>query len=73
MPGSKGGGDAMRVMRVIEQGSPGKIRRAIGQWLRVSAALVNAAASSAEQAYPLHALAIAWERTKEVPPRVDLH
>ena len=70
MPGSKDGGD---LLRVIEDGSPGGIRRAIGQWLRVSAALVNAAASSAEQAYPLHALAAAWEGTKEVPPRVDLH
>ena len=47
MAGTRCGGD---VLRVIEQGSPGGIRRAIGQWLRVSAALVNAAASSAEQA-----------------------
>ena len=61
MAGTRCGGD---VLRVIEQGSPGGIRRAIGQWLRVSAALVNAAASCAEQAYPLHALAAAWEGTK---------
>ena len=61
MPGSKDGGD---MLRVIEQGSPGGIRRAIGKWLRVSAALVNAAESAAEQTYPLHALAAAWERTK---------
>ena len=51
-------------MRVIEQGSPGEIRKAIGRWLRVSAALVNAAESAAEQTYPLHALAAAWEGTK---------
>ena len=70
MPGSRGGGD---ILRVIEQGSPGGIRRAIGKWLRVSAALVNAADSAAEKMYPLHALAAAWERTKEVPSRVDLH
>ena len=50
MPGSRGGGD---VMRVIEQGSPGEIPKAIGRWLRVSAALVNAAESAAEQTYPL--------------------
>jgi hypothetical protein len=61
MAGTRCGGD---VLRVIEQGSPGGIRRAIGQWLRVSAALVNAAASCAEQAYPRHALAAAWEGTK---------
>ena len=70
MAGSRGGGD---LLRVIEGGSLDEMRRAIGKWLRMGAALVNAAASSAEQAYPLHALAAAWEGTKEVPPRVDLH
>ena len=61
------------MLRVIEGGSPGEIRQAIGQWLRQSAARVNSAESAAQQTFPLHALATAWERTKEVPPRVDLH
>ena len=61
MAGTRYGGD---VLRVTEQGSPGEIRRAVGQWLRVSAALVNVVASSVEQAYPLHASAAAWEGTK---------
>ena len=61
MPGSKDGGD---MLRVIEQGSPGGIRRAIGKWLHMSAALVNSADSAAEKIYPLHALAAAWEGTK---------
>ena len=38
MPGSRGGGD---LLRVIEDGSPDEMRRAIGQWLRQSAARVN--------------------------------
>ena len=67
MPGSRGGGD---LLRVIEDGSPDEMRRAIGQWLRQSAARVNSAESAAQQTFPLHALAVAWERTKEVPPRV---
>ena len=70
MAGTRCGGD---MLRVIEGGSPGEIRQAIGQWLRQSAARVNSAESAAQQTFPLHALATAWERTKEVPPRVDLH
>ena len=61
MPGSRGGGD---LLRVLEDGSPGEIRKSIGRWLRVSTALVNAAESTAEQTYPLHALTAAWEGTK---------
>ena len=71
MPGSKDGGD---LLRVIEDGSPSEIRKSIGRWLRVSAALVNAAESAAEQTYPLHALAAAWEGTKvtrEAPIAAD--
>ena len=52
------------MLRVIEDGSPGENRKSIGRWLRVFAALVNAAESAAEQTYPLHALAAAWEGTK---------
>ena len=63
MPGSRDGGD---MLRVIEQGSPGGIRRAIGKWLRVSAALVNAADSAAEKIYPVHALAAAWKSAAEI-------
>ena len=61
MAGTRCGGD---VLRVIEQGSPGEIRKSIGRWLHVSAALVNATESAAEQTYLLHALAAAWEGTK---------
>ena len=70
MAGVRGGGG---LLRVVEDGSPDEMRRAIGQWLRMRAALVNSADSAAEKIYPLHALAAAWEGTKEVPPRVDLH
>ena len=45
-------------MQVIEQGFPDENRKSIRRWLRVSAE------SAAEQTYPLHALAAAWERTK---------
>ena len=49
------------MLRVIEDGSPDEMRRAIGQWLPMGAALVNAADSAAEKIYPVHALAAAWE------------
>ena len=61
MAGTRCGRD---VLRVIEQGSPGEIRKSIGRWLRVSAALVNSADSAAEKIYPLHALAASREGTK---------
>ena len=52
------------MLRVIEDGSPDGMRRAIGQWLRMEAVLVNAADSAAGEIYPVHALAAAWERAK---------
>ena len=58
MPGSRGGGDL-----------PDEMSRAIGQWARMEAALVNAAGFVAEKIYLLHALAAAWEGTT---PRQNL-
>ena len=46
MAGSRGGGD---LLRVTEGGSFDEMRRAIGKWLRMGAALVNAAGSAAQK------------------------